>query len=262
MAKRIRKDIDDVLRHWPYTAEEIRVRTVKASDGREVLQMRVDLGVLQLETTGRPDGERPGDFATYLDLLLEAELRQGAELQLSEQQCAEIDREFSQYYHRRICWLQLGEFERAVEDADHTLALMDFVQRRSSDEDWTLSHERYRPFVLFHRTHAAARARLNTPLGVEGAIGEINRGLQRMRQFFVGDERFSDVEFDDLEMVRQLTTLREALRDEYQVGQTLDEQLSQAVASEDYERAAQLRDELRRRSAGDRSTGELGPTLP
>jgi hypothetical protein len=54
MPKRNQKDIDEVLRNWPYSAEEVRVRTVKASEGREVLQMRIELGVLQLETTNRP----------------------------------------------------------------------------------------------------------------------------------------------------------------------------------------------------------------
>ena len=30
---------------------------VKAADGRQVIQMRIDLGVLQLEPEGRPDGD-------------------------------------------------------------------------------------------------------------------------------------------------------------------------------------------------------------
>jgi len=241
------KDIDDVLRNWPYSPDEVRVRTVKAGEGREVLQMRVELGVLQLETTNRPDGQRPGGFDTYLDFLLAEELR-GDPLQLTEDQCLEIDREFMQYYHRRICWLQLGEYGRAVEDADHTLALMDFVQRHSPNEEWTFSHEKYRPLVLFHRTHAAARAVLEGPGGAEGAIGEINSGLQRIREFFENDERFAEVEFEKLEFVEQLMELRETLRNEFNVGKTLTERLNEAINTEDYEEAAKLRDELRRRT--------------
>jgi hypothetical protein len=161
----------------------------------------------------------------------------------------EIDREFMQFYHRRICWLQLGEYARAVEDADHTLALMDFVKRHSPNEEWTFSHEKYRPLVLFHRTHAAARAVLDGPSGPEAAIGEINTGLQRIRDFFDADERFAEVEFEKLEFVEQLMELRETLRTEFKVGKTLNERLNDAIANEHYEEAAKLRDELRQRGA-------------
>jgi hypothetical protein len=249
MAKRnYHKDIDDILRHWPFTGDEIRVRTVKAADGREVLQMRVELGVLQLETERRPDGQRPEGFDTYLDYLLAEELEKGGEFALSEEQCHEVDREFMQFYQRRVCWLQTNEFARAVRDADHTLRLMDFVKRHSPNEDWTLSHEQYRPFVLFHRTYAAAQALLDRPEGgAEAAVGEINDGLQRMQQFIESQEQFSEVDFDDLEMVQQLKELRESLRDKHDLGQTLSEQLNDAVAREEYELAAKLRDEIRRR---------------
>ena len=53
-----RKDIDDLLTQWRYEPGEVMARLVKAGDGREVLQMRVDMGVLQMEVQGRPDGAR------------------------------------------------------------------------------------------------------------------------------------------------------------------------------------------------------------
>src|SRR5690348_9843892 len=54
-----RHDIDRVLQEWPYQPGEISARLVRAADGREVVQMRVEMGLLQLETDGRPDGTRP-----------------------------------------------------------------------------------------------------------------------------------------------------------------------------------------------------------
>ena len=45
--------IDPILRNWPYDPQTLSVRKVKGPDGRDVLQMRVDLGILQLEATGR-----------------------------------------------------------------------------------------------------------------------------------------------------------------------------------------------------------------
>ena len=54
--------------------------------------------------------------------------------------------------------------------------------------------------------------------------------------------------FEENELVARLTELRESLRDHYKVGRTLQEQLDEAVEREQYELAAQLRDELARRS--------------
>src|SRR5688572_3606055 len=181
MAKR--QDIDFLLKNWAYEPGEVNARLVKASDGRQVLQMRIEMGVLQLEVTHRPDGERPGGAETYFDFLLGLVIHEGEDLELTEEQCNEVDREFIQYYHRRICWLSLREFRRAVRDADHSLALMDFVKDCSPSEEWTLSHEQYRPFILFHRTQAAALAMLEES-SPEAAIEEINRGLARMKSFF------------------------------------------------------------------------------
>lgn len=239
-----RKDIDRVLKNWPYTPGDVRVRSVKASDGRQVLQMRVDLGVLQLETTHRPDGERPGGATTYLEFLKSAAAaNNGEKFQLNEDQCLEVDREFLQYYHRRICWLAVREFRQAVADADHTLALMDFVKEHSPNDEWTLSHEQYRPFVLFHRTQAAALDALED--SPEKSIEAVNLGLASVRGFF---EEYEALEkFEDDEMVQRLKEMREALREKFDVGLTLNEQLDQAVAAEEYEKAARLRDEIRRR---------------
>jgi excinuclease UvrABC helicase subunit UvrB len=110
-----------------------------------------------------------------------------------------------------------------------------------------MSHEQYRPFILFHRTQAAALAALEDN-GPEAAIEQINQGLNRMREFFVEHE--ADEQFDEDELVSRLDQLRESLRDHYHVGKTLGEQLAEAVASEQYELAARLRDEIARRGTG------------
>jgi hypothetical protein len=239
-----RKDIEDLLSDWPYEAGEVMARSVKAADGREVLQMRIDMGLLQMEIDKRPDGSRPESADTYFDYLKNLVSNQKDGFDLSEEQCAEADREFVQFYHRRICWLALRRFPEAVRDADHTLMFMDFVKKHSSDEQWTLSHEQYRPFVLFHRVQAAAMAALEEH-GAEAAIGEINQGLDRFRELF--EEYEVTEKFDEDELVRRLTELQASLREHYRVGRTLDEQLADAVAKEQYELAARLRDEIARR---------------
>lgn len=239
MAKR--QDIDTILREWDFTPGEVRARIVKAHNGRKVLQMRVELGLLQMELEQRPDGTRPGGFDTYFDYLLSLAFKGGEKFELSEEQCGEADREFMQFYHRRLCWLELREFRRAVQDANHTLDFMDFVRAHSSDEEWILAHEQYRPFVLFHRTQASALAELEEN-GPEGAVEEIHRGLEAIRDVFV--EYGAEEHFDDDELVTRLRELRDSIREHFGIGRTLREQLDDAVAAEEYELAAKLRDEL------------------
>src|SRR6202008_415058 len=106
---------------------------------------------------------------------------------------------------RRICWLALRQFRRAVRDADHSLAFMDFVKAHSPDEEWTLSHEQYRPFVLFHRTQAAALAKLEEA-GAEAAVAELNRGLNQFKEIFVEYE--AEEQFDEDELVKRLVELK------------------------------------------------------
>lgn len=236
------RDIDSLLKGWKFQPGEVNARLVRARNGRDVLQMRVDMGVLQMETDLRPDGLKPHGAETYYDYLVGEVIREGEGFRLSREQCAEADREFIQFYHRRLCWLSLREYRRAARDADHSLAFMDFVRSHSPDEEWTLSHEQYRPFVLFHRVQAAALAALEDG-GPEAAIVEINDGLARFRALF---ERYGAAEqYDDDELVRRLTEMRESVRQRYEVGRTLDEQLADAVQAENYELAAKIRDRIR-----------------
>lgn len=236
------RDIDTVLKGWDFRPGEVIARLVKTRNGREVIQMRVDMGLLQLETDHRPDGTRPHGAETYYDYLVGEVIREGGSFRLTKEQCGEVDREFIQFYHRRLCWLSLREYRKAARDADHSLAFMDFVREHSADDEWTLSHEQYRPFVLFHRVQASALAELEEH-GPEAAIAEINQGLGRFRELF---ERYDAAEqYADDELVRRLEEMRESVRKRYEVGATLTEQLAEAVRAENYELAAQLRDRIR-----------------
>ncbi|MFN7730381.1 MAG: UvrB/UvrC motif-containing protein [Pirellula sp.] len=237
------KGLDEILRNWEFDPHALSVRLVKGDDGRDVIQMRVDLGVLQMETKGRPDGQPIEGFATFLDRMLKRE-ENDPDLVMDEDEQFEADREFVQYYHRRISWLRLEHYHRAVEDANHTLALMDFCRDHSPDEEWTMSHEQYRPFVLFHRTQADALAALDEA-GPEAAVAKINEGLIELKEVFT--EHGAEDEFDEDEMIQQLCSLRDSLCKEHEIGPSLQEQLVEAVKSEQYELAARLRDELARR---------------
>jgi len=239
-----RQDVDEIFREWPYKPGMISARLVAAADGREVMQMRIEMGLLQMEITGRPDGEKPHAADTCLDWLIGEALAEGDDFVLSEDQCFEVDREFLQYYHRRICSLAIRKFDLAISDADHTLELMDFVALHSPDPEWTMMHEQYRPFVHFHRAQASAMHALEES-GPEEAIEQANEGLENLRRVF--EDMDAPEQFEEDELVGQLNELKESLRDRFEVGPALSEQLADAIATEEYERAAKLRDQIAKR---------------
>lgn len=237
-------DIDSVLRQWAFTPGRPLVRRVAGSDGRDLLQMRVDMGLLQLETAGRPDGERPEGFATYYDYLVSAAFQEGESFELSESRRLEVDREFYQFYHRRICWLSLQEYGRAAADAEHTLRLMDFSSANAVDRQWVMMHEQYRPFVMFHQVQASALVHLgaNDPAA---AVETIGKGLDGMAALF--EQHGAQEQFDEDLFVGKLREMQESIKTHFNLGPSLAEQLAEAVAAEQYELAAQLRDQLARR---------------
>lgn len=241
--KKVRnQDIDAALNGWGYKPDVVQARVVTAGDGRDVLQMRLDLGIMQLEMSGRPDGTRPHGHDTFFEYL---KSQAEDEMVLDDDQCQQADREFMQFYHRRICWLALGEYGRAVTDADHTLAFMDFVRDHSPSEDYTEAHEQYRGFVLFHRTQAeaAARAEDDDP---EGAVDAIRQGAKRIGAALAEADAEYDPDTDP--MLAQLDRLADEIRKRHNVKETLQEQLDKAVAAEDFETAARIRDQIRRRT--------------
>lgn len=238
-------NLDRLLKQWKFDPQTLSVRIVKGKDDRDVIQMRVDMGILQLESTDRPDGSRPKGHPTFLDYLVSQRLAD-SDFELTDDECGDVDREFMQFYHRRICWLRLQFYRRAVMDADHTLKLMELAHEHSPDDEWSSSHEQYRPFVWFHRTQAEALAELEEN-GPEEAVQAVTKGLDSIREIFV--EHDVEEQFEADELVVRLIDLRESLRREYDVGRTLQEQLDDAVKTEEYEKAAKLRDELAKRHA-------------
>src|SRR5215212_8238786 len=64
-------DLNDLLRDWPHEPGQLKVRKITGSDGREKLQLRIDLGLIQMETSGRPDGKAPHGCESLYDFHLQ-----------------------------------------------------------------------------------------------------------------------------------------------------------------------------------------------
>ena len=60
-------DISAALRGWNFQPGQVNVRLIRGNDGKPKLQLRLDLGLLQMELNGRPDGKRPHRSPTELD---------------------------------------------------------------------------------------------------------------------------------------------------------------------------------------------------
>ena len=69
-------DLKALLESWAYDANDC-VRVVTLADGRDVMQVRLPLGIEQYELSGRPDGRRPHDAESAFDYHLERSQQAG-----------------------------------------------------------------------------------------------------------------------------------------------------------------------------------------
>src|SRR5439155_1942079 len=116
------KDITPVLRGWDFEPGTINVRKVSGIDGQPKLQMRLDLGLLQMEMNGRPDGVRPHGHDSLLEYF-ESQLkdhseRNGTELgfHLTHDQCRSLREEAYMYYQRYISLFVLEDYQGVLRD--------------------------------------------------------------------------------------------------------------------------------------------------
>ncbi len=251
-------DISELLKGWKYDGpHELMVRKITGNDGLPKIQMRVDLGILQMEWTERPDGKEPHGKPSLLDYYLEQvdeqrmQYNSDTELSFSSEDIEELQIESYQYYYRRISFFQLEAYEEACGDAEHNLQIMDLVKKYAEDEDDKLAFEQYRPFVLMHR--AKARGLISTQRqDIEGALRHIETGIEEIKDFFHLYDRSDLIDASqELKVLRGMAEdikgkrpkiLEEILE---QPPKTLEEELLEAVETENFERAAEIRDELK-----------------
>ncbi len=245
-------DIQPLLDSWPYEPDKLCVRRIKGRDGQEKIQLRVEMGILQMEVEGRPDGQRPHGYESllhYYKAMVRASLRDSKSFNLDPDVCLALQVEGLQYYHRRISFLELEQYRLAQEDAQRNLDMFDFVKEYAREEEDSMVLEQYRPFVIGHRVRAVVLQELEAE-NFDRALLEINSGIEEIQGFFKEYDRPDLVE-DSEEVVFLKEWAEEIHKDRPRpLFQDLKEQLSEAVAIEDFERAAKLRDQLQTLSSG------------
>ena len=247
------KDISPLLKGWDYEPGTINVRKIHGSDGAPKLQMRLDLGLLQMEMSGRPDGNKPHGYESLLEYfesqLKEHETRNGTELgfHLTAQQCQSLREEASMYYHRYLSLFVLEEFTGVVRDTDRNLRVLDLCGKYAVNEQDRLVLEQYRPYILMMNVRANASLLMRDEKLTQ-ALSTVKRGIRRIRKFF---EHFGQFEAADRSNeIRALKRFAREIRSKMPVDplEKLNSELSKAVKDERYEDAAKLRDEIHRQT--------------
>ncbi|WP_165222882.1 UvrB/UvrC motif-containing protein [Aquisphaera insulae] len=241
-------DISSVIDGWDFNPDEFQARIIRGDDGLDKIQMRVDLGLLQMNLAGRPDGERPNGFESLLEFFEDRHRQSeasGEPFSLDHQACTTLMREGLQYYHRYLSAFHLRRYDLVTRDTDRNLRLFAFVVRHASRRRDKAEFDQYRPYVTMMRSRSLALAAIG-----EGdytlALKEIDDGIGRIRQFLSDYDRADD-EADCAEL-GFLTRWRKEVEMERPTGpvERLEQQLERAVTSEEYEEAARIRDQLRR----------------
>lgn len=254
------KDISPVLKGWGYEAGAINVRKISGLDGREKLQMRLDLGLLQMEVHGRPDGQRPHGRESYLEYyeeqLTRYAKRHGTDLgfNLTGDQCQHLREEAVMYYHRYLSLFILGDFPGVVRDTARNLRVLDLCGEYAADESDRFVLEQYRPYIIMMNTRAMASLQFKDQQ-FKKAYQTVTEGLDHIREFFA---RFGQQEaFDKSNEVKILKRFARDIKRKLPVDplEKLQGKLKRAIKREDYEQAAKLRDEIQVHQAARGSSG-------
>ena len=242
------KDITPILDGWDYEQDDLQVRIVAGADGRDKIQMRIDMGVIQMEMTGRPDGTIPEGVESLLDALearRETALAAGEEFALDAKACQGLMREGVQYYQRYLSAFHLQRFDLVVRDTERNLRLFAFVVANASRQRDKLQIDRFRPYVLMMRSRALGHQAL-AKNDYSGALNAIDEGIEGVRKF-LSDYEESENAVECMELAF-LLRWRKEVETERPVSavERLEKQLTRAVSHEDYEEAARIRDQIQR----------------
>lgn len=309
---RMTNDLTAILNDWPHEPGKISARLLEGPDGLELIQVRIDLGILQMHADGRPDGQRPNGFESLLDYFedraavahdnddlmepgqdltdsgllpppgesrgdsyehREGKSRKGSRrdpeieddaappersptrgeggeqderpFTLTAEDCAQIRDEAAQYVQRCIACMAVDEYARALRDAARNLRAISLCASLARDDADRQALEPYRGQLLVLKTKALAAMAMGAE-ETNAAIYVIDEGLETLRRWFT--DRGAPKAFEDSAEVEALREMRVALapaKPAVSQRSELQRRLQEAIAAENYELAAILRDELR-----------------
>jgi len=243
------EDIRPIIDDWPYRPGQISVRKIIGEDGRPKIQMRLDLGLMQMEPRGRPDGKRPKGHESLLDYYLNRSENysdaHGTDLgfELSAEDCRKLREEALMYYHRYLACFILEDYEQVIRDTQRNIQVFDLCNKYAANKSDRMLLEQYRPYVLM--MNARAKAQLSARHGkYSEALKNLKAGMRTIKKIY------EDIDQpEDFKMSMEAVILRDLGRKIRKKMPTdplklLERKLKRAVDQERYEEAARLRDRI------------------
>jgi hypothetical protein len=260
MRKDSKRDISQLLSEWPFQAGTINARIISGADGLPHVQVRLDLGILQMHADGRPDGLRPQGAPSWLEWhehkIEQSEFEEAAEksgepvreqrksdVQLSPEECRMLRDEAAQYYQRYVACLALEDFDRVVRDTTRNLRVLNLCAKYAQQESDKAVLEQFRAYITMIRARALASQMIKDN-ELKAAVLILDDAIEAIRKMG-GDA--SRAEIDASNEVQMLQNMRDALVPRLPVSlkAELKARLQRALETENYELAAILRDELK-----------------
>ena len=254
------QDLTRILDEWTFDPQA-NVRRIAGDDGAEKIQVRVDQGafqgILQLNLDGRPDGRKPHgqDFALdhYRSMLEKSHREYGShddDFALDRSACKELFDEGARVYERYAFLLQLKDYRRVVQDTERNMVLFRFVNRYAEQQEDRDNLEKWWPYIL--RINGMAKAMIAVDEeGYDQALDIVDKTRDQIQtwpdveaeEFYAERER-SEAALDELE--KELLQKRPLNQQEQ-----LELSMQEAIEAEEFEKAAVLRDELKKLLAGE-----------
>lgn len=238
-------DISSALSGWSFEPGQVNVRIIRGRDGKAKIQLRLDLGLLQMEVSGRPDGKRPHKHASELDYQLhrlkkhrESGTREN-DFQLTRRECQQLREESAMFYHRYLSLFVLGQYDGVVRDTRHNIGILNLCRNFGPTEQDREILEQYRPYIIMMEGRARACAALRDGF-VNTSIAYL-RGTLRNVIHTYGNPAASQSP-EALILSDMIHDIRRQLPPDPR--EELNRLLKKAVAGEKYEEAAQLRDQI------------------
>ena len=244
---RMNNDLSRILREWPYTPGEVQARWVQTGPDQRKIQLRLDLGIFEMEEQGRPDGSRPRGDASVLEYYLKHKAPKSG-FRLDAEACSELQQEATQYYYRIMAFNALGEHSGMLCDTDHVLDLIDIVSEYAADDETAWQFSQLFPYMRLMNARAYAEMCMACK-HYDDAADMVRSALKDLEAFVEENWVKTNEDGSDAAMPIELSMMQDLLRQVEQKrprtpDEILREEMDQAIRAENYEKAAKLRDQL------------------